>query len=248
MARKPAGLFITGSDTGVGKTYVAALIARALCEQGHTVGVYKPVATGCRESATGFASARTGGARGTRRLVSDDAEVLWNAAGRPGEFDRVCPQMFRAPLAPPLAAAEEGRRVDALLLRAGARYWQDRSDFVLVEGAGGLMSPITDDEYNADLAFDLGYPLIVVASNRIGVINQTLQTLITAATFKDGLPVAGVVLNQPVANSGADPSMATNGRELAARSVAPLLAEVQYRASHFNADLRWNEIAQVKRP
>ncbi|MEX2138355.1 MAG: dethiobiotin synthase [Pirellulales bacterium] len=234
MARKPAGLFITGSDTGVGKTYVAALIARALYEQGHTVGVYKPVATGCRKKRS--------------RLVSDDAEALWKAAGRPGALDRVCPQMFRAPLAPHLAAAKEGRRVDAKLLRTGVRYWQDRSDFVLIEGAGGLMSPITEDEYNADLAYDLAYSLVVVVPNRIGAINQALQTLITAATFKDGLSVAGVVLNQPMADSGADPSVATNMHELATRSVAAVLAEVQYGARLFESDLRWKQFSQVKRP
>lgn len=246
MARKPPGLFITGSDTGVGKTYVAALIARALRKQGHTVGVYKPVASGCREGATGSASAGTGKARGTRRLISEDAELLWKAAGRPGNLESVCPQMFRAPLAPHLAAAEEGRQVNAKLLRTGVRYWCERSDFVLVEGAGGLMSPVTDDEYNADLARDFGYPLVVVVPNRIGAINQALQTLVTAATFKDGLPVAGVVLNQTVADSGVDPSLTTNGRELAARSVAPLVAEVQYSDRHLSFDLNWLEMAQVK--
>jgi dethiobiotin synthetase len=244
MARKPAGLFITGSDTGVGKTYVAALIARALRKQGHTVGVYKPVASGCHARATGSASAGTGKARGTRRLISEDAESLWKAAGRPGKLDRVCPQIFRAALAPHLAAANEGRRVDARLLRAGIRYWEDRSDVVLVEGAGGLMSPLTEDEYNADLAYDLGYPLIVVVPNRIGAINQSLQTLITAATFKDGLPVAGVILNQP-ANAGHDASLATNRLEIASRAVAPVLAEVQYGDRLLRPNLPWLEIAQV---
>ena len=234
MARKPPGLFITGSDTGVGKTYVAAMIARALRAEGHTVGVYKPVASGCRR--------RQGG------LISDDAGMLWKAAGRPGELDRVCPQMFRAPLAPHLAAAEEGRRVDARLLRSGVRYWQARCDTVLVEGAGGLMSPLTDDEYNADLAMDLGYPLVIVVPNRIGAINQALQTLIAAATFRTGLPLAGVVLNQPAAETTADLSIESNGRELAARSVAPLLAEVQCGDRRFRSAISWMEIAQLKRP
>ena len=90
--------------------------------------------------------------------------------------------MFAEPLAPHLAAKAEGRRVDAALLRSGIRYWQEHSEIVLIEGAGGLMSPLTDDEYNADLAYDLGHPLIVVAPNRIGAINQALLTLIAAAT------------------------------------------------------------------
>ncbi len=231
MARKPPGLFITGTDTGIGKTYVAALIAAALRKQGHVVGVYKPVASGCQ--------VRRG------RLVSDDATALWKAAGRSGELSKVCPQMFRAPLAPHLAASEEGARVDRRLLRSGIRYWQDRSDIVLVEGAGGLMSPLTDDEYNADLAYDLGYPLVVVVPNRLGAINQALQTLITAATFRGGLPIAGLVLNQPTADAHGDSSMASNGRELAERSVVPLLAEVGYRATSIGR-VDWFEVSEVK--
>ena len=130
-------------------------------------------------------------------LVSDDAVALWNAAGRPGDFDRVCPQCFAAPLAPHLAAAAEGRRLDAGQLRHGLEYWRERSEIILVEGAGGLMSPMGEDEYVADLAEEFGFPLVVVARNVLGTINQTLQTLITAAVFREGLPIAGVVLNHP---------------------------------------------------
>jgi dethiobiotin synthetase len=199
------------------------LIARALCKQGHAVGVYKPVASGCRTY------------RG--QLISDDARTLWQAAGRPGELAHVCPQMFRAPLAPHLAAAAESRTVDARLLRDGLRYWQKRSDIVLVEGAGGLMSPLTDDEYNADLAYDLGYPLVVVVPNRIGAINQALLTLIAAATFKEGLAIAGLVLNQPVAEKPDDPSRASNPREIAARIEVPVLAEICFGAKRWPATL-----------
>jgi dethiobiotin synthetase len=224
MPRKPPGLFITGSDTGVGKTYVAALIARALREQGHTVGVYKPAATGCRQ------------VRG--QLVSSDARILWQAAGRPGKLARVCPQSFKAPLAPPLAAAREGRAVDRNLLRSGIRYWQQRSDFILVEGAGGLMSPISDDDYNADVAYDLGYPLVIVVANRIGAINQALQTLIVAATFKEGIQVSRVVLNQSRSDWADDPSTATNGDELAAR-IGVRASEVCFGATDLHGSSEW---------
>jgi dethiobiotin synthetase len=213
MPRKPPGLFITGSDTGVGKTYVAALIARALRKQGHAVGVYKPVASGCRQNG--------------KTLVCEDAALLWEAAGEPGELARVCPQMFSAPLAPNLAAAKEGRIVDAKLLRTGIRFWQKRSEIVLVEGAGGLMSPLTDNEYNADLAYDLGYALLVVLPNRLGVINQALMTLIAAATFKEGLAIAGVVLNQTPPENGLDVSIESNAGELSRLCVPPILAEVR---------------------
>ena len=103
------------------------------------------------------------------RLLADDAIQLWEAAGRPGELERVCPQRFAAPLAPHLAARAEGGRVDAKLLRSGLDYWLDRSDIVIVEGVGGLMSPMSDEDYVADLAYELGYPLIVVARNALGV-------------------------------------------------------------------------------
>ncbi len=135
-------------------------------------------------------------------LVSPDAVALWEAAGRPGTLEHVCPQLFAAPLAPHLAARAEGRRVDAKLLREGIEYWRETSDVVLVEGAGGLMSPISDDDYNADLAAEFGFPLVVVAANELGTINATLQTLITAATYCDGLDVAGIVLNSVVASRG----------------------------------------------
>jgi dethiobiotin synthetase len=121
----------------------------------------------------------------------------------------------------------ESRTVDARLLRDGLRYWQKSSDIVLVEGAGGLMSPLTDDEYNADLAHDLGYPLVVVVPNRIGAINQALLTLIAAATFKDGLHVAGIVLNQLPTATIDDASTESNRRELSRHCVPPILAEVR---------------------
>lgn len=226
------GLFLTGTDTDVGKTYVGALIARALREQGHRVGVYKPAASGCviRDGA----------------LVSEDAVTLWEAAGRPGDLERVCPQRFAAPLAPHLAAREQGAALDEKLLRTGIDYWRQRSDIVLVEGAGGLMSPLGDEEYVADLALDLGYPLVVVAPNRIGAINQVLQTLITAATFRDGLSVAGVVLNNMSPMTPDDPSRTTNRAEIAARAVSPVLAEVAWGAVGFEPGVDWLGLVNAK--
>lgn len=220
------GLFITGTGTGVGKTYVAALITRALAATGRRVGVYKPIASGC-ELLDG-------------RLVSPDAVALWEAAGRPASLERVCPQAFAAPLAPHLAARVAGRRVDVKLLRSGLQYWRSTSDVVIVEGAGGLMSPVSDEDYNADLATEFGYPLVVVAANELGTINATLQTLITASTFRSGLPVAGIVLNWP-ALAVDDLSTASNREELARRCNVPLFSEVAY-GGGFDQDVDWWEI------
>ena len=102
----------------------------------------------------------------------------------PGDLEHVCPQRFAAPLAPHLAARAEGREIDGDLLRRGLDYWRSCSEIVLVEGAGGLMSPLGDDEYVADLARDLGFPLIIVSRNILGTINATLQTLITASVHR----------------------------------------------------------------
>lgn len=229
MKRKQtAGLFVTGTDTGVGKTYVGAMIVRELRRAGCRVGVYKPTASGCR--------------RQGRKLVSDDAVALWEAAGRPGSLDRVCPQRFFAPLAPHLAAREEGKQLDPELLRQGLEYWRRRSDVIVVEGAGGLMSPLGEEEYVADLAYDFALPLVVVARNALGTINQTLQTLIAAAAFRDGLEVAGIVLNHP-APPGDDVSIATNRRELVARCVPPVLAEVMHGAEAFDTEVDWAGLA-----
>ena len=260
MTHRIPGLFITGTDTGVGKTYVAALIARRLVAEGHKVGVYKPAASGCsRENSVPLLRRSSAGrnplagtaceqavAHGgeTCGLVSDDAVTLWNAAGRPGEFDRVCPQCFEAPLAPHLAALAEGRRLDPHLLRQGLDYWRQRSEIVLVEGAGGLMSPLGKDEYVADLAEEFGFPLVVVSRNVLGTINQTLQTLIVASVFREGLPMAGVVLNHSVVPSADDASLSENRRELAARCVPPILAEVAWAADHIDASVNWFALAR----
>jgi len=226
----PPGLFITGTDTDVGKTYVAALLARELAAAGHRVGVYKPAASGCRRQGD--------------TLISDDAEALWHAAGRPGELDCVCPQRFEAALAPHLAARAEGRQLDGKLLRSGLDYWRDRSDVILVEGSGGLLCPVSEDEYMADLAADFGYPLLIVARNALGTINHTLQTLAAAMVFRNGLEVAGIVLNHTSPPSKDDVSRSTNREELAARCVPPILAEVAWQAQTFAAAVDWFALAK----
>ena len=95
-----------------------------------------------------------------------------------------------------------------------------RSDVLIVEGAGGLLSPITEDEYVADLALDLGFPLIVVTDNALGTINRTLSSLIVAATWREGLEVAGVIVNDP-RPAAADPSKTSNLAELRSGASRP---------------------------
>jgi dethiobiotin synthetase len=198
--------------------------------EGRKVGVYKPAASGCT--------------RNGDRSVSDDAVALWDAAGKPGELDRVCPQRFAAPLAPHLATRAEGREIDAALLRNGIEYWKQRSEIVLVEGAGGLMSPLGDEAYVADLAEAFGYPLMIVSRNVLGTINQTLQTLIAAAAFQKGLPVAGVVLNHATPPAADDASLASNRAELQRRCPRPILAELFWQADDFDAAVDWFSLAR----
>jgi dethiobiotin synthetase len=226
------GLFITGIDTGVGKTYVGALVARQLVAEGRKVGVYKPVASGCRAEGA--------------EIVSEDAWWLWEAAGRPGDLQRVCPQRFLAPLAPPVAAQAEGRQVDTRLLRSGLLYWLERSEIVLVEGVGGLFSPMSAEDLVADLAADFGFPLVVVSRNVLGTINHTLLTVHAARSFRVPLRVAGIVLNCPVVPPD-DQSLTTNPTELARWCDVPLLAQVGWQAKALDRPVDWFALADVPR-
>jgi dethiobiotin synthetase len=232
MIEKPQhGLFITGTDTGVGKTYVTALIARSLVKSGKRVGVYKPVASGC-DIVDG-------------ERISEDAEILHAAIGGEVGIDNICPQRFAAPLAPHLAARGEAKSVDADLLRSGISFWNNRCDILLVEGVGGLMSPVSDEDYTADLACDFGYPVVIVAPNTLGVINQTLQTLITASTFRDGLEVAGIVLNDVQAlDHDSDPSIDSNRQQLESHCIPPVLTHVNWQASEIDTEIDWIGISR----
>ncbi len=225
------GLFITGTDTGVGKTYVAGLVARQLVSEGRKVGVYKPVASGCR--------------RQDDEVISEDALVLWESAGRPGDLEQVCPQRFLAPVAPPAAAQTEGKTVDPELLRSGLSYWVERSEIVLVEGVGGLFSPISQQDLVADLAADFGFPLLIVSRNALGTINHTLLTVAAARSFRRPLQVAGIVLNHPNLPLE-DQSLASNPTELARWSSVPVLAQVGWQAQEFDRLVDWFRLAGEK--
>ena len=213
------GLFVTGTDTGVGKTYVAAAIIRALRRSGVSVGAYKPAVSGSRMEPAG--------------LVWDDLIRLQAALEGSVPIERISPQRFAAPLAPPAAARLEGRTVDHALLRKGLEWWRDKAQVVVVEGAGGLLSPISSSDLVADLARDLGFPLVIVARLSLGTINHTLLTV--EAARARGLAIAGIVLNQPVPPDPADASVQSNPAELAARCDVPILAIVPHQP---HTDLR----------
>ena len=205
------GLFITATDTGTGKTWTTVAIAGALQKQNYRVGVYKPVETGVTTT--------------SRNFRDDDAFLLWDAIGRSHPIERVCPQIFNTPVAPPVAAREENTVINRELLFKGAAYWNQLCDILLVEGVGGLLCPLTETDSVADLARDLGYPLIIVTGNHLGMINHTLLTIEVAE--KRGLSIAGLVINSTSLESESSASK-TNPEELKQRVQYPILATVEY--------------------
>ncbi len=174
-----SALFVTGTDTEVGKTLVAAGLALALAKRGLDVGVMKPAVTGC--------STRRG------RRISEDVEYLVGACGGEDERELVCPYMLREPLAPEVAARQERARIDIRRITRAFRELRRRHDVLIVEGAGGLFVPIKRNYFMLDLIAELSSPLIVVARPGLGTINHTLLTCEIARAR--GIDVAGIIIN-----------------------------------------------------
>ena len=232
------GLFVTGTDTGVGKTAVAVAIVRSLLQNtrqtGLRVGVYKPVASGWKPDE-----------------LDGDAVRLWTAAGRPLSLEAVCPQAFVAPISPPRSARAEGRTVDEQLLRTGFHAWREASDVVIVEGAGALFSPLGDATLNADLAHDLDLPLVVVDTGRLGAIGRTLA--VVRAARAEGLRLAAVVMShvEPLHHdpSGDDPASpgaiaGATAVDVAARISPVPLAVLRHGASEIEPSIDWAELSR----
>ena len=175
-------LFVTGTDTGVGKTFVACAMAHALRAAGRRVGVVKPVETGVAGE-------------------PEDARRLAAAAHDPTPLDDVCPYRLAAPLAPAVAAVREGVVVDVERIAALVERRARDVDVCLVEGAGGLLVPIVGTRTYLDLARRLRMPVVVVAANRLGTVNHCALTARVAAAA--GLDVRGFVLSQPDATTDA---------------------------------------------
>jgi dethiobiotin synthetase len=168
------GVFVTGTGTEVGKTVVAAAIARALAAAGRRVGVFKPCVTGLEE-------------RG-----EPDHQVLRRAAGSSQSEAEIAPYRYLPPASPHLAAAMAGEEIDPEVLQKAARAAAAGADFVICEGVGGLLVPLRSDYLVRDLAVELGHPLVIAASPGLGTINHTLLTIESARAA--GLTVASVVI------------------------------------------------------
>jgi dethiobiotin synthetase len=200
-------VFLAGTDTGVGKTYVACALVREWREEGRDAVALKPICCGER----------------------GDALALHAAGGQSLPLETVNPVWFRTAASPYAASLLETRTVDLALIRAACRKAQASHDYVLVEGVGGWLVPITRDYFISDLAADLGWPVVVVVANRLGALNHTLLTV--RAIQGHGLTCAGVILNEVVPPSLPD-TFITSGNRLILETLldVPVLGELAFGA------------------
>jgi dethiobiotin synthetase len=206
-----AGWFVTGTDTGVGKTLVSCALLHALRARGRRAVGMKPVAAGCERGAAG--------------LVNEDIEALL-AASTPGfTREEINAYAFEPPIAPHLAAAEAGIAIDFARIERQYRELAMRADCVVVEGAGGWLVPLSPSQTFADLAQRLSVPVVLVVGMRLGCLNHALLT--AQSIQRAGLPLAGWVANRIDRHM---PRFDENLAALRARVAAPLLGAVAFQA------------------
>lgn len=203
------GWFITGTDTGAGKTRVARLLLEALARAGQTAVGMKPVASGCQASASG--------------LRSDDAEILLAASGVSADYSDINPYSLAPSCAPHLAARECHVDIRLEKIIESFRRLQQMAPWVLVEGVGGWMVPLDEKLMLSDVACALRLPVILVVGLRLGCLNHALLTV--SAIRRERLPLAGWIANQiDPAMTRADENIAT----LKEKIEAPMLARFPY--------------------
>lgn len=219
------GVFVTGTDTGVGKTVVAAGLTAWCRVRGVSVGVMKPVATGGRDIR-----------QGTRKcLISPDAMRLAAAGGVEDSWSLINPVCYRQPLAPYTASLSTGHPLSWRKVRRAFETLSARHSFLIVEGIGGLLVPLSRRRTVVDLIRMLQLPVLVVSRLRLGTLNHTLLTVRQAQ--EEGLSVVGVVLNAadpPSVVAHARLAERTNPAVLAACLSVPVLGRLPYRKSLAN--------------
>ncbi|HEY8507215.1 MAG TPA: dethiobiotin synthase [Steroidobacteraceae bacterium] len=179
MSTPRKGIFITGTDTGVGKTLVATALIRALVEAGVRVAAMKPVAAGASETPDG--------------LRNDDAVALASAANVSAPYEIVNPYCLAIPASPHIAAREAGIDIEIPVICRCLDKLASESDFVVCEGAGGWLAPISQSQTMADIATTLALPVVLVVGLRLGCLNHALLT--ARAVQSSGLPLAGWIAN-----------------------------------------------------
>jgi dethiobiotin synthetase len=182
----PRGVFVTGTGTEVGKTVVAAVIARTAAERGERVAVFKPAVSGLDEFA--------------EPGEEPDHELLRRAAGSAQTDDEIAPYRYGPPVSPHLGAELAGERIEPARLREAAMAAGEGADLLVCEGVGGLMVPLTLDYLVRDLARDLAFPLVIAAPPSLGTINHTLLTIDAARAV--ALEISAVVLTPWPAEPG----------------------------------------------
>ena len=202
------GIFITGTDTNVGKTWVGAHLISALCDKKINILLRKPIESGWDEN----------------NVENTDAWLLANAANQVDCLNDICPNRFSRPISPVRAAAHEGQKLSIEAVKNQCKNGVGADSFLYVEGAGGFYSPLCADGLNADLAKALGLPILVVAENRLGCINQVLLTV--EAIKQRGLKLKAVVLND-ISGDNESHDM-NNAEDLAGMLDCPIIT------THFN--------------
>jgi len=212
------GFFISGTDTGVGKTVVTAGLAGFYRQLGMRVGVMKPIESGCKRLEDG--------------LHPEDALFLKKMSSSPDALDLIVPYRLEPPLTPSVAAEMEGVEIDLEAIKRIYQQLERNYDLMLVEGVGGVMAPLYKRSTSVDLVRLLGIPVIVVARNTLGTINHTLLTVEHAR--QRGLTLVGIIVN----NCDADPDVSseTNPEVIKQLSGLPLLGVIPYLPSHKRDD------------
>lgn len=173
------GLFITGTDTGIGKTVISAALTRAFIARGEKVAALKPVASGCERTPQG--------------LRNEDALTLMQASNIDLPYDTVNPFAFEPTIAPHIAAAQAGIEMDPDVIHGIVQLCAEQADRVIVEGVGGWQVPMDEFLSIADLAEVLGLPVIMVVGLRLGALNHAILT--AEAIYNRGVPIGGFIAN-----------------------------------------------------
>ena len=204
-----SGFFITGTDTGVGKTIITACLANLF--KNRNVGVMKPIETGvdieCSSSS------------------NSDAKFLMEITETQDSLEDVCPYRFKLPASPFQAAKAEGKEIAPEIILQRFHALQSKHSMMLVEGIGGLMVPITQSYNVTNMALEIGLPLIIVSRVQVGTLNHTLMTINTAQ--QHGLKVKGVILN-PAYEGELEPIEAEQGELIREFSNVPILGTCPY--------------------
>lgn len=214
---RTSSVFISGTGTGVGKTFVTAVLAKALQARGFSVGVMKPIETGVMPHAD----------------CSSDASYLYNLACPEEDFDVVAPYRLAAPLAPLAASRLEHRIIDFTVIESAHATLCGKYDYVLIEGVGGVLVPVTKHESVRELVIRLKTPCVIVSRAELGAVNHTLLTI--EALRRSSIPIIAVIFNHvdpPGDSSSATMQIESTVKLVSALGQLPVLGPLPHQRNH----------------